>query len=149
MYSIHLFASSIDIVHDIAYITAERMSAFQFTNAYFTTRFVAIYSQQSDGKSMINFRGILADISPNVYIAIIFAWCALVVLFAIIENLRPSSDKGFNWWNFAMSVMPYSNNQAPGLEHSQSISRCVAIITASIFVLLCTTYYQTLLLSNI
>lgn len=45
--------------------------------------------------------------------------------------------------------MPYSNSQAPALEHSNSISRCVAIITASIFVLLSTAYYQTLLLSSL
>ena len=38
-------------------------------------------------------------------------------------------------------------SQAPELEHVNSPARCVAIITASIFVFLCTTYYQTLLLS--
>lgn len=37
--------------------------------------------------------------------------------------------------------------RAPALEHSNSLSRCVAIIVASIFVFLCTTYYTTLLLS--
>ncbi len=37
--------------------------------------------------------------------------------------------------------------KAPGLEHSNSLARSVAIITMSVFVFLCTTFYQTLLLS--
>ena len=39
--------------------------------------------------------------------------------------------------------------RAPALEHLQSLSRAVAIISASIFVFLCTNFYSTLLLSII
>lgn len=123
------------------------MSAFQFTNAYSTARYVAIYSQQSDA-ALINFSGIAAGISLDVYITMLFCWCALVALFVLIENVRPAANTTYNWWNIGAAIMPCLNCQAPGLEHSNSISRCVAIITASIFVLLCTTYYQTLLLSK-
>src|ERR1700679_2283090 len=37
--------------------------------------------------------------------------------------------------------------RVPGLEHSNSLARCVAIIATGMFVFLTTTYYQTLLLS--
>lgn len=45
------------------------------------------------------------------------------------------------------NVLDFGVLLATYLGHSNSISRCVAIITTSIFVFLCTTYYQTLLLS--
>ena len=44
------------------------MKTFQFTNAYSTARFVAVYSQQSEGNSIFNFNGIAADISIDVYL---------------------------------------------------------------------------------
>jgi hypothetical protein len=141
-----LFRSTIDTVYHSADITTERMSEFQFTNAYLSSRYVALYAQHSDATTF-NFTGISAGISMNVYIIMLFSWCALLLLFALIEYSRPSSEKKtFNWWNIGMAIMPFT--QAPSLEHSQSISRCVAIITANVFVLLCATYYQMLLLSN-
>ncbi len=88
--------STIDTGCYPAYIFEERMSAFQFTNAYYSGRYVAIYSQQSDVE-MTNFIGITAGISLDVYIIMLFFWCALVFLFALIENRRPSSEKAFNW----------------------------------------------------
>jgi hypothetical protein len=125
------------------------MSEFQFTNAYLSTRYVAIYAQHSDASTMFNFTGISAGISMNVYIIMIFSWCALLLLFALIEYFRPSCEKKtFNWWNIGVAIMPFTKIQAVALQHSQSISRCVAIITASIFVLLCATHYQMLLLSK-
>jgi hypothetical protein len=51
-------------------------------------------------------------------------------------------------WNIGTTIMPCLNSNSPPLEHSQSITRCVAIITVNIFVLFCTAYYQTLLLSS-
>jgi hypothetical protein len=142
-----LHESTIDTGYFSAYISLERATAFRFTNAYFTPRFVGIYSQQSDA-TMINFSGVIAAISLDVYILMLFCWCALVSLFKLIETLRPSCEKTFQWWNIGTAIMPCLNSQALALEHSNSISRCVAIVTAGIFVLLCTTYYQMLLLSR-
>jgi hypothetical protein len=141
--------SAIDTGYYTGYITAERLSAFQFTNAYTNERFVAVYSQQSN-VAKTSLSGITAGISKEIYITMLFAWLAITILFAIIEYFCPSCDSvtGFNWFNIGTAVMPWSNSQAPSLEHSNSLARCVAIITANIFVFLATNYYQTLLLGN-
>jgi hypothetical protein len=128
-------------------MTAERMSAFQYTNAYFATKFVAIYAQEHKA-ALINYSGITGGITLDVYITMIFCWLALVILFGLIDNVRPSHDPTFTWWNIGTAVMPCYSCHAPELQHFNSLVRSVAIITTSIFVLLCTTYYQTLLLSN-
>ena len=94
----HLFFNStFDTANDDAFITLERMNAFQFTNAYYINTFVAIYYQQNNPKVMINTSGITAGISINVYIIAILALCVLVVLFALIERARPTSAKTFDW----------------------------------------------------
>ena len=141
--------STIDTVYFAVYITPERMSAFQFTNAYMASRIAAVYSQQSaTAPAGMSLSGMAAGISLDVYITMLFTWCALVFLFALIDYVRTSYKTVFQWWNTGTAIMPFLNCQAPGLEHCQSPSRCVAVATASIFVLLSTTYYQTLLLSH-
>jgi hypothetical protein len=94
---IHEFLSSIDTGYYGAYISEERMKAFQFTNAYTTDRSVAVYSQEQNAGSMMNFSKISAGISLNVYIIMVVFWCALIFLFAIIERVRPSCEQTFRW----------------------------------------------------
>ena len=140
--------STIDTGYYTAYITAERLSAFQLTNPYTNERFVAVYSQPSN-VAKTSEGGITAGISFDVYITVLFAWLALTMLFALIEYFRPSCDTiaQVNWFYIGTAIMPWSN-QAPALEHSNSLARCVAILTASIFVFQTATYYQTLLLGD-
>jgi len=142
------FYGSIDSPSYHAYISLERHAAFQFTNAYFKETPIAIYAQEQQATTNINFAGITAYISLDAYAVMILSWTVLVSLFALIDKANHSSNGISNWWNIAISTMPYSNSQAAALEHLNSISRRVAIITASLFVFFCTTYYQTLLLSS-
>ena len=121
------------------------MDAFKFTNAYQSDRLVAIYAQQRKQSKFVDFDGIAAGVSLDVYMLAVIICCLLVGLFAFIEHVRPSHK--FNCMDVATTVLPFFNCQAPGMEHFNSLARCVAIIVASIFVFLCTTYYQTLLLS--
>jgi hypothetical protein len=123
----------------------ERIDAFQLTNAFESDRFVAIYAQQMGQLKFVDFEGIAAGVSRDVYMLAIIFCCLLAGLFAFIEQVRPSHK--FNCLDVATAVLPCFNNQAPKLEHSNSLARCVAIIVTSIFVFLGTTYYQTLLLS--
>lgn len=67
-FQIHLFMSTIDTSYYPSQITPEGMETFQFTNAYYIIRYVAVYSQQGDGETMINFTGITAGISLHVYL---------------------------------------------------------------------------------
>jgi hypothetical protein len=128
------------------YISIERMDAFHFTNAYKSSRLVAIYSQPTNHSKFIYFEGIAAGVSWDVYMLATIICCLLVGLFAFIEHMRPFHSE-FCFWNVTIAILPCFNGQAPGFEHANSLARCVAIIVTSIFVFLCTTYYQTLLLS--
>ncbi len=121
------------------------MDAFQFTNAFESDRLVAIYAQQRNQPKFVDFEGIAADVSWDVYMLAIIICCLLVELFAFIEHVRPSHK--FSCLDIATAVLPCFNCQAPGIKHFNSLARCVAIIVTSIFVFLCTTYYQALLLS--
>jgi hypothetical protein len=121
------------------------MNDFQYTNILRPIRYVAIYAQQTNRSKFVDFQGIAAGVSLDVYLVAIAIYCLLIILFAFIEYLRPS--KKFNLLDTATAIVPCFNNQSPPLEHSNSLARCVAIISTSIFVFLCTTYYQTLLLS--
>jgi hypothetical protein len=123
------------------------MDAFQFTNAYKYDRFIAIYAQHRNQSKFVDFEGIAAGVSRDVYLLAIICCCLLVGLFALIERIR-SFHSEFSFWNVATAILPCFSSQAPGLEHANSPARRVAIIVASIFVFLCTTYYQTLLLST-
>ncbi len=76
------------------------------------------------------------------------SWCGLVALLALIDNARQFSHAIFKWWDVGIALLPCFNSQAPALHDLNSTARCAAVITGSIFVLLCTTYYQTLLLSS-
>jgi hypothetical protein len=126
-------------------ITPERFAAFQFTNALRPNRAVAVYTQQVHHTKFIDFKGLAAGVSRDVYLLMIVISCLLVALFTFIEYVRPSNK--FNFLDITTAMLPCFNGQAPALEHSSSLARCVAIISASIFVFLATTYYQTLLLS--
>jgi hypothetical protein len=123
------------------------MDAFQFTNANKYDRLIAVYAQQRNYSQFVNFEGIASGVSRDVYLLAIIFCCLLVGLFALIERIR-SFHSEFYFWNVATAILPCYNSQAPGLEHANSPARCVAIIVTSIFVFLCTTYYQTLLLST-
>ena len=122
------------------------MDAFQFTNAYSSDRLVAVYAQQRNQSKFVDFEGIAAGVSWDVYVLAILMWCMLVGLFAFIEHMRPFNSE-FYLWHVTTVVLPCFHGQEPALEHANSPARCVAIIFASIFVFLCNTYYQTLLLS--
>jgi hypothetical protein len=122
------------------------MNAFQFTNAFSPNRLVAIYAQHRNQSKFVDFEGIAAGVSRDVYLLAIIICCLLVGLFAFIEHMRPFHLE-FHLWHVTTAILPCFNSQVPGLEHANSPARCVAIIVMSIFVFLCTTYYQTLLLS--
>lgn len=62
------FLCTIDTVNFAAIIAKNRMSEFEFTNAYVTARYVALYSQPNLAQPFINFTGITAAISLDVYI---------------------------------------------------------------------------------
>ena len=124
----------------------ERLDAFQFSNAYTSNRLVAIYAQQRNQSKLVDFEGIAAGVSRDVYMLAVLICCLLVGLFAFIEHVRPSHK--FNCLDIATAVLPCFNSQAPEVLHFNSLARSVAIIAMSVFVFLCTTYYQTLLLSS-
>ncbi len=65
-------SGSIDTPNYLAYISPERMDAFQLTNHYFTSRFVAIYAQKQD--VTINFSGNTAGISLEAFLVMIMSW---------------------------------------------------------------------------
>jgi hypothetical protein len=127
-------------------MTTERMDAFQFTNAISSERLVAIYSQQRDRSKSVDFKGIAAGVSWDVYGIAIIICCLLVGLFAFIEHMRPIHSE-FNFWHVTTKILPFFSSQTPPLQHANSPARHVTITVAGIFVFLCTTYYQTLLLS--
>jgi hypothetical protein len=136
----------IDTLNGGTYITPDRIDAFQFTNPLRPIGLYALYSLQMNQTKLIQLQGIAAGVFLDVYILTIAICFLLVTLFTFIECLRPS--KKFSCWDVATAVLPCFNSQGPALEHSNSPARCVAIIAMSIFVFLCTTYYQTLLLSK-
>ena len=122
------------------------MDAFQFTNAFSSDRLIAVYAQQRHQSKLVDFEGIAAGVSRDVYMLAFIICCLLVGLFAFIEHMRPFHLE-FYFWHVTTAVLPCFNSQAPALEHANSLARCVAIIVTNISVLLFTTYYQTLLLS--
>jgi len=80
--------NEIDTPNDIAIITINRMNAFQFTNAFVTSKFVAIYAQQRNNATFIDFTGIAAGVSLDVYLLTIVICCLLVILFVLIKFVR-------------------------------------------------------------
>lgn len=71
------------------------MTTFQFTNAYFTDRFVALYSQERR-RTMINFNRIAAEISPNVYIVTIIShgeYIGSLVRFGFVQQNHKNDRK--------------------------------------------------------
>jgi hypothetical protein len=154
------------------------MESFEYTNAFQVVQLVAIYTQQMNKTSFVDFTGIAAGVSLETYIVTIIACFLLVLVFIIINYLNPSET--FSYWHITTVILPCFNGQAktalridcfhrmssiifprfleeyfiqsppwtPALEHLNSPSRVVAIITNSIFVFLFVTLYQTLLLSS-
>jgi hypothetical protein len=112
---VHPFASNqksdIDTLNDLPYITTERHKDFLFTNPYLSSNLVAIYAQQVNDRQFFNFKGIAAGISLDVYILAIVIIGTLVVLFLLIEYLRPSTK--FNCLDIAMAIIPCYNCQIP------------------------------------
>jgi hypothetical protein len=131
--------NTIDTAKDYAYITTERMGAFQFTNAFTSSRLVGVYAQQKTQSKLVDFEGIVAGVSLDVYLLTLITCCLLVGLFAFIEYMRPFHSE-FYFWHVTAVILPCFNCQEPALEHNNSPARAVAIIFAGIFVFLCTTY---------
>jgi hypothetical protein len=86
------------------------MDPFQFTNPHWSSKFVAIYAQHSENLNFIDFQGIAAGVSWDVYLLTIIICCLLVLLFAFIECVRPS--KKWNAWDVTLAVLPCFNSQA-------------------------------------
>jgi len=93
-----------------AIITSQRMNAFQFTNAFAPRKLVAIYAQQSNNLNFIDFQGIAAGIALEVYLLTIIICCLLVLLFTVIEHVRPENK--FNCLDIATAILPCFNSQA-------------------------------------
>jgi general stress protein CsbA len=89
---------------------AEFIDAFQFTNAIVPAKLVAIYAQQRNQATYINFSGIAAGIPLHIYLLILLICCLLVILFAVIEYSRPS--KKSHLWDVATAILPCFNSQA-------------------------------------
>src|ERR1700722_4122525 len=70
------------------------------------------------------------------------------VIHSLADLYKSSSALKNNIWNTFVATMPCFNNQADALQHCNTFTRCVTIITISFVVLISTTYYQTLLLSS-
>jgi hypothetical protein len=74
---------------------------------------VAIYAHQINSTTLIDFSGIAAGVSLDVYLLTIVFCCLLVLLFALIEYVMPS--KYFvNHWNIISAIVPCFNNQVAG-----------------------------------
>jgi hypothetical protein len=96
-----------DTVENGVYITAERMESFQYTNAYRANRFVAIYAQQTNHTKFVDFEGLAAGVSLDVYaLTIVICWL-LYLLFVLIDYMKPSNE--FNRWNIAIAISPFFN----------------------------------------
>jgi len=99
----------VDTLNEGVYVTTERIESFQFTNAYFTDKFVAIYAQQKNHTKYADFKGIAAGVAVNVYLLSIIICCLLVVLFALIEYVNPSHK--YNCWHISTAILPCFNSQ--------------------------------------
>lgn len=83
------------------------MNAFQYTNAMRTNRLFAIYAQNTNRTKLIDFNGLMAGVQLSVYLLIIAFSCVLVVLFAIIEHVRPAHNQAhFKFWHILIAVFP-------------------------------------------
>ena len=108
--TIPIHSDRIDTLNRPLYITPDRMNAFQFTNAHDATRMVAVYAQQLNNTKLIDFGGVAAGVSLNVYLITIVFCCLLVLLFALIEYVIPSNSF-VNYWNISSAVLPCFNSQ--------------------------------------
>jgi hypothetical protein len=106
----YLMNDEVDTVNNIAYMTSERLNSFQFTNTIAAQSIVAIYAQNKHQTTFVDFHGIVAGVSWDVYLLTIIFWCLLVILFVCTEHVRPSAN--FTWFNIAMYISPCFNCQA-------------------------------------
>jgi glucose-6-phosphate-specific signal transduction histidine kinase len=100
----------IDTPNNRAFITSDRIEAFQLTNAFAVNKFVAIYAQHMNQTHFIDLHGIAAGVPVNVYIWMIIICFLLIVLFAFIEFVRPSEK--LNYFNILSVILPCFNSQA-------------------------------------
>jgi hypothetical protein len=115
----------IDVINSRAYITPERIHTFQYTNAFTADSLVAIYVQQRNDTKFIDFNGVAAGVSANVYVFTIAICCLLVILFVYIDYVRPSSN--FNFFYTAMAILPCFNGQVPHSELSSPCPHCLSV----------------------
>ena len=84
-------AHPVDTINNGVLITPDRMNEFQFTNAHDKTILLAIYAQNKNHTKLIDFTGLAAGISMEIYLLTIVFCCLLLILFAFIEYVRPSN----------------------------------------------------------
>jgi hypothetical protein len=72
-------------------------------------------AQHKNNTKLIDFKGIAAGVSLDVYIIAIITYFLLVILFALTEYVRPSNK--FNAWDIATAIVPCFDGQA---DHDNS-----------------------------
>jgi hypothetical protein len=83
---------NIDTPNEGAFITIERLEAFQLTNPYSTSGCVALYAQ-TEQKTMFSFNRISAKIQLSVYVIMLLLYFLLILLFVLIHYWRPTVDE--------------------------------------------------------
>jgi hypothetical protein len=73
------------------YITPERLDAFMFSNPLDPTKLVVVYAQKLNRTNFIDFKGVAAGVSYDVYLLAIAICCLLMLLFVFIEFLMPTN----------------------------------------------------------
>ena len=71
---------------------------------------MAVYAQHKNQTKFIDFNGIAAGVSREVYLLALSICCLLIILFAIIEYVKQSNK--FNLWDVILAVLPCFNSQA-------------------------------------
>ncbi len=108
MYPVQI--NQIDTFNEEAFITPERLDAFSITNAHAPTKMVAVYAQHMNQAKFVDFNGIAAGVSTDVYLLMVAFCCLLIMLFAFIEHVRPSNINDL--WDFVSTVVPCLSCQA-------------------------------------
>ena len=86
------------------------MDVFQYTNAIRALRIAAVYSLPVDQMKFVDFNGVAAGVSYDVYVMAMIICCLLMLLFALIEHLRPSNK--FGCFEYATAILPCVSHQA-------------------------------------
>jgi hypothetical protein len=82
-------------------------------------------------------------------VCIFLCSCCLTLLLLLTHYLLLMEKYRISVWNTAMATCPYFNCQIAALEHVNSPTRAVIIITLGVTTLMCNTIYQTYLLNSL